>query len=141
MAGLFPELLYPHRHPVEFDPVLGMNGLSCVRDVIGRGDEYRCVLCVNLPFRSDPLSSAVSRHLSADSRVLIFSQMTRMLDIMEDYCFWRSYNYCRLDGSTPHEDRQACLEGVGWGGVIPRPGLSCCALCLQGILIFRARLL
>ncbi|CAG9760588.1 unnamed protein product [Ceutorhynchus assimilis] len=40
------------------------------------------------------------------SRVLIFSQMTRMLDILEDYCHWRMYPYCRLDGQTPHEDRQ-----------------------------------
>ncbi|XP_060530659.1 chromatin-remodeling complex ATPase chain Iswi isoform X1 [Cylas formicarius] len=40
------------------------------------------------------------------SRVLIFSQMTRMLDILEDYCHWRCYQYCRLDGQTPHEDRQ-----------------------------------
>uniref|UniRef100_A0A8C2JUR4 SWI/SNF related, matrix associated, actin dependent regulator of chromatin, subfamily a, member 5 n=2 Tax=Cyprinidae TaxID=7953 RepID=A0A8C2JUR4_CYPCA len=41
------------------------------------------------------------------SRVLIFSQMTRMLDILEDYCMWRNYNYCRLDGQTPHEERQS----------------------------------
>ncbi len=40
------------------------------------------------------------------SRVLIFSQMTRMLDILEDYCVWRGHDYCRLDGQTPHEDRQ-----------------------------------
>nr|AML25532.1 ATP-dependent chromatin remodeler iswi-1 [Euschistus heros] len=40
------------------------------------------------------------------SRVLVFSQMTRMIDILEDYCYWRGYNYCRLDGNTPHEDRQ-----------------------------------
>lgn len=39
------------------------------------------------------------------SRVLIFSQMTRMLDILEDYCMWKQYSYCRLDGQTPHEDR------------------------------------
>lgn len=26
------------------------------------------------------------------SRVLIFSQMTRMLDILEDYCLWRGHN-------------------------------------------------
>ncbi|KAL3265822.1 hypothetical protein HHI36_010018 [Cryptolaemus montrouzieri] len=41
-----------------------------------------------------------------ESRVLIFSQMTRMLDILEDYCHWKQYAYCRLDGQTPHEDRQ-----------------------------------
>ena len=40
------------------------------------------------------------------SRVLIFSQMTRMLDILEDYCCWRGYQYCRIDGQTPHEERQ-----------------------------------
>ena len=45
-----------------------------------------------------------------DSRVLIFSQMTRMLDILEDYCLWRSYSYCRIDGSTAHEDRQRQID-------------------------------
>lgn len=38
--------------------------------------------------------------------MLIFSQMTRVLDILEDYCMWRNYEYCRLDGQTPHEERQ-----------------------------------
>lgn len=44
------------------------------------------------------------------SRVLIFSQMTRMLDILEDYSSWRGWDYCRLDGSTPHEDRQKSIN-------------------------------
>ena len=44
------------------------------------------------------------------SRVLIFSQMTRMLDILEDYCQWRGYQYCRLDGQTPHTDRQMYIN-------------------------------
>jgi SWI/SNF-related matrix-associated actin-dependent regulator of chromatin subfamily A member 5 len=44
------------------------------------------------------------------SRVLIFSQMTRMLDILEDYCIWRSFEYCRLDGQTSHEDRQTSID-------------------------------
>lgn len=43
------------------------------------------------------------------SRVLIFSQMTRLLDILEDYCMWKRYPYCRLDGSTAHEDRQVAI--------------------------------
>lgn len=47
------------------------------------------------------------------SRVLIFSQMTRMLDILEDYCIWKNYGYCRLDGQTPHEERQVwCLHFI-----------------------------
>jgi len=44
-----------------------------------------------------------------DSRVLIFSQMTRILDILEDYCMWRGYQYCRLDGSTAHEEREKSI--------------------------------
>lgn len=46
-----------------------------------------------------------------ESRVLIFSQMTRMLDILEDYCYWRGYSYCRLDGQTSHEEREKSIEG------------------------------
>jgi SWI/SNF-related matrix-associated actin-dependent regulator of chromatin subfamily A member 5 len=39
------------------------------------------------------------------SRVLIFSQMSRVLDILEDYCQFRQFKYCRIDGNTAHEDR------------------------------------
>lgn len=44
------------------------------------------------------------------SRVLIFSQMSRVLDILEDYCFFRDYEYCRIDGSTAHEERIAAID-------------------------------
>jgi len=33
-------------------------------------------------------------------RVLVFTQMTRMLDILEDYCRFIGLEYCRLDGQT-----------------------------------------
>uniref|UniRef100_A0A0D9V108 Chromatin-remodeling complex ATPase n=1 Tax=Leersia perrieri TaxID=77586 RepID=A0A0D9V108_9ORYZ len=45
-----------------------------------------------------------------DSRVLIFSQMTRLLDILEDYLMYRGYQYCRIDGNTGGEDRDASIE-------------------------------
>ena len=35
---------------------------------------------------------------SKGSRVLIFCQMTRMLDILEDYMRYLQYEYCRIDG-------------------------------------------
>ncbi|KAJ1679398.1 chromatin remodeling complex Adenosinetriphosphatase, partial [Spiromyces aspiralis] len=44
------------------------------------------------------------------SRVLIFSQMSRMLDILEDYCMFRGYGYCRIDGGTNHEDRVTAID-------------------------------
>ncbi|ODQ65772.1 hypothetical protein NADFUDRAFT_58324 [Nadsonia fulvescens var. elongata DSM 6958] len=44
------------------------------------------------------------------SRVLIFSQMSRLLDILEDYCVFRDYKYCRIDGQTAHEDRISAID-------------------------------
>ncbi|WWD08624.1 hypothetical protein V865_006737 [Kwoniella europaea PYCC6329] len=44
------------------------------------------------------------------SRVLIFSQMSRVLDILEDYCQFRGHQYCRIDGNTPHEDRISAID-------------------------------
>ena len=44
------------------------------------------------------------------SRVLIFSQMSRVLDILEDYSVMRGFQYCRIDGSTAHEDRIAAID-------------------------------
>ena len=37
---------------------------------------------------------------SRQSRVLIFSQMTRLLDILEDYALFRGFKYCRIDGES-----------------------------------------
>ncbi len=45
-----------------------------------------------------------------DSRVLIFSQMTRVLDIIEDYAEMRGYEYCRIDGNTAQEEREQQIE-------------------------------
>eukprot|EP00736_Rhodelphis_marinus_P011437 Rmarinus@m.23235 len=44
------------------------------------------------------------------NRVLIFSQMTRMMDILEDYLTFRKMSYARLDGSTPIDERQREIE-------------------------------
>ena len=38
-------------------------------------------------------------------RVLVYSQMTKMLTILEDYMQYRKYSYVRLDGSTSLEER------------------------------------
>ncbi|XP_062174930.1 ISWI chromatin-remodeling complex ATPase CHR11 [Alnus glutinosa] len=51
-----------------------------------------------------------------DSRVLIFSQMTRLLDILEDYLMFRGYKYCRIDGNTGGEDRDASIDAFNKPG-------------------------
>lgn len=40
-----------------------------------------------------------------EDRVLLFSQFTMMLDIMEVYLKQKDIRYLRLDGSTPVTDR------------------------------------
>lgn len=64
---------------------------------------------------------------SKGSRVLIFSQMSRVLDILEDFCLFRGHSklgflllehwtwfhwpeYCRIDGGTAHEDRILAID-------------------------------
>ncbi|CDK29116.1 unnamed protein product [Kuraishia capsulata CBS 1993] len=56
------------------------------------------------------LDKLLKRLKEQGSRVLIFSQMSRLLDILEDYCFFREYEYSRIDGSTSHEDRIQAID-------------------------------
>lgn len=51
------------------------------------------------------------RQLKADGhRVLIFTQMTKMLDVLEAFLNYHGHIYLRLDGSTRVEQRQMHME-------------------------------
>lgn len=41
-----------------------------------------------------------------DHRVLIYFQMTKMMDLMEEYLTYRQHKYIRLDGSSKLDDRR-----------------------------------
>lgn len=43
-------------------------------------------------------------------QVLIFSQMTSVLNVMEDYLNFRHWKYCRIDGSTNIDVRQEQMD-------------------------------
>ena len=43
-------------------------------------------------------------------RVLIFSQMVKMLDILQDYMKYRGYQFQRLDGTVPSAQRTQAME-------------------------------
>jgi len=41
---------------------------------------------------------------------LIFSQMTKVLNLMEEYLHWKGFGYLRLDGTTKQSDRAKLLS-------------------------------
>ncbi|KAH0789811.1 F/Y-rich N-terminus family protein [Histomonas meleagridis] len=56
------------------------------------------------------LDKLLSKLKKDGHRVLIFSQMTRMLDIIQDYLVYKNYNFERLDGSIRAELRQESID-------------------------------
>nr|CAG8467207.1 4823_t:CDS:10 [Entrophospora candida] len=56
------------------------------------------------------LDKLLTRLKESSHRVLIFSQMVRMLDILTDYLRLRGYQHQRLDGSVPSEARKKAIE-------------------------------
>ena len=45
-----------------------------------------------------------------NSKILIFSQFTMMLDLIEDYLRWRGYVFERLDGAVKGQQRQEAVD-------------------------------
>merc|ERR1712183_1166036 len=48
--------------------------------------------------------------LKGGHKMLIFSQMTKMLDVLGDYCNMKKWKFCRLDGGMNFIDRQADID-------------------------------
>lgn len=61
--------------------------------------------------------SSLSLCLQRDGhRVLLFSQMTSMLDLLEEYVSFRQWRYQRIDGGTKAMDRQARIDAFNGNG-------------------------
>jgi SNF2 family DNA or RNA helicase len=56
------------------------------------------------------LDKLIGKAKTEGHRMLIFSQMTRMLDILEDYCCFRGHEYCRIDGAISGDAREEMIE-------------------------------
>jgi hypothetical protein len=52
------------------------------------------------------LAKLLAKMKERGHRVLIFSQMTKMLDILEDFLISQGYLYCRIDGNTTYDERE-----------------------------------
>ncbi|XP_021862250.2 chromatin structure-remodeling complex protein SYD isoform X5 [Spinacia oleracea] len=65
---------------------------------------------VRLCGKLEMLDRLLPKLKATNHRVLFFSTMTRLLDVMEEYLVWKQYRYLRLDGHTSGLDRGALIE-------------------------------
>jgi superfamily II DNA or RNA helicase len=56
------------------------------------------------------LAKLLARLRAQGQRVLIFSQMVRVLDVLEDFCRFNLYPFERIDGSVRGNARQAAID-------------------------------
>lgn len=56
------------------------------------------------------LQKMLKRLKEQGHRVLIFSQMTKMLDVLEDFLDFNNYKYERIDGTITGQDRQDAID-------------------------------
>uniref|UniRef100_A0A669B7D1 RAD54 homolog B n=1 Tax=Oreochromis niloticus TaxID=8128 RepID=A0A669B7D1_ORENI len=53
---------------------------------------------------------AAIRQLSSSDRVVVVSNYTQTLDLLQDLCVHMGYTFCRLDGNTPTNQRQRLVD-------------------------------
>jgi ATP-dependent helicase STH1/SNF2 len=56
------------------------------------------------------LDRILNKLQTRDHRVLMFFQMTQVMNIMEDYLRWKGLTYLRLDGNSKADDRTIMLK-------------------------------
>ncbi|KAL4856079.1 Protein CHROMATIN REMODELING 5 [Chlorella vulgaris] len=76
----------------------------------GGGDDDVATRLVVTSGKMVLLDKLLRRLFDTKHRVLIFSQMVRVLDIISDYLRLRGFQHQRLDGSTPAQQRHQAME-------------------------------
>ncbi|KAJ2863608.1 ATP-dependent DNA helicase Hrp3, partial [Coemansia asiatica] len=100
LLNIMAELKKASNHPYLFP---NAEQASVSKDDVLRG-------LVNHSGKMVLLDKLLAKLKTGGHRVLIFSQMVRMLDILADYMALRGYAYQRLDGSVPSEVRKRSIE-------------------------------
>merc|ERR1712216_697825 len=90
-------------HPYLFDWPLDSSGHEAV-------DEALVQASGKMQLLDRILKRLIKDDKEKSHQVLIFSQMTRMLDILEEYLIMRSYQFRRLDGTVAAEDRMSAMR-------------------------------
>ncbi|KAK2070378.1 hypothetical protein P8C59_004876 [Phyllachora maydis] len=100
LSNMIMQLRKLCNHPFVFDEVENqMNPLNVSNDVLWR-----------TAGKFELLDRVLPKYKATGHRVLMFFQMTAIMDIMEDFLRFRGIKYLRLDGTTKSEDRSDLLK-------------------------------
>ena len=100
LSNMIMQLRKLCNHPFVFDVVENvMNPLSISNDLLWR-----------TAGKFELLDRILPKYQASGHRVLMFFQMTAIMDIMEDYLRYRKMEYMRLDGTTKSDERSDLLR-------------------------------
>ncbi|KAJ3574207.1 hypothetical protein NPX13_g4436 [Xylaria arbuscula] len=100
LSNMIMQLRKLCNHPFVFDEVENqMNPMNTSNDLLWR-----------TAGKFELLDRILPKYKATGHRVLMFFQMTAIMDIMEDFLRFRGIQYLRLDGTTKSEDRSDLLR-------------------------------
>ncbi|KAK3301999.1 SNF2-family ATP dependent chromatin remodeling factor like protein [Chaetomium strumarium] len=100
LSNMIMQLRKLCNHPFVFDEVENqMNPANVSNDLLWR-----------TAGKFELLDRILPKYKATGHRVLMFFQMTAIMDIMEDFLRFRGIQYLRLDGTTKSEDRSELLR-------------------------------
>jgi len=100
LSNMIMQLRKLCNHPFVFDEVENvLNPLSISNDMLWR-----------TAGKFELLDRILPKYHATGHRVLMFFQMTAIMDIMEDYLRYRKFEYLRLDGTTKSDERSDLLR-------------------------------
>ncbi|KAJ4292284.1 transcriptional regulator [Collariella sp. IMI 366227] len=100
LSNMIMQLRKLCNHPFVFDEVENqMNPTNTSNDLLWR-----------TAGKFELLDRILPKYKATGHRVLMFFQMTAIMDIMEDFLRFRGISYLRLDGTTKSEDRSDLLR-------------------------------
>ncbi|PFH60670.1 hypothetical protein XA68_10582 [Ophiocordyceps unilateralis] len=100
LSNMIMQLRKLCNHPFVFDEVENvMNPMSVSNDLLWR-----------TAGKFELLDRILPKYQATGHRVLMFFQMTAIMDIMEDYLRYRKFEYLRLDGTTKSDERSDLLR-------------------------------
>ncbi|OTB07125.1 hypothetical protein M426DRAFT_20180 [Hypoxylon sp. CI-4A] len=100
LSNMIMQLRKLCNHPFVFDEVENqMNPTNTSNDLLWR-----------TAGKFELLDRILPKYKATGHRVLMFFQMTAIMDIMEDFLRFRGIKYLRLDGTTKSEDRSDLLK-------------------------------